>query len=86
MSTIGFDLETYREPMERAAMRAALGSACGLLDQMVQEIRMQHFKRGRLTKEGQALSDAVQACADKIWEMRDMISVPRLSPREETTP
>lgn len=82
MSLIVMDLETYRQPMERAAMRAALGSACGVLDQMVQEIRAQHFKRGRLTKEGQALSDAVQACADKIWEMHDMVSVPRLSPAE----
>lgn len=80
MGPLAFDLETYRQPNERAAMRAALGSATGVIDQMVQQIRAQHFKRGKLTKEGQMLSDAVQECANRLWEMRDSISVDRVCP------
>lgn len=70
-----FDLETYKAPMERAAMRAALGTAAGIADGFTTRLHQQYFKRGRLTKEGRALIELSQEIGDAIWAAREAIHV-----------
>lgn len=73
--SVVFDLQTYKAPNERAALRAGLGTAAGVCDLFLQRIRQQHTKRGRLTKEGLALMELVQEIGDAIWAEREKVDV-----------
>ena len=69
--------DMYREPNERAAMRGALMDAAGLLDAIATDIGREHFKRGRITNEGQKLALVVTRAADALMAMREKINVPQ---------
>lgn len=71
--------ETYREPRERAALRCALGDAAHLCDLIRREIEANNpgRKRGSVSSIGQAMAANVEDAASMIWQMREMIEVPR---------
>ena len=75
VSSIAFDMQTYKTPNERAALRAGLGTAAGICDLILERIHRQHTKRGRLTKEGVALVELAQEIGNAIWSAREKVDV-----------
>lgn len=63
--------ESYSTRMERAALRRGLGDAAAILD-----AAHSRLSAGRTNRETRAVCSALEAAADKIWEMRGRIAVP----------
>lgn len=63
---------------DEASVRSAYGDAAHMCDAIAADIESAYTKRGRVTKEGKALANALRNAGEVIWAMRDQIKVPHV--------
>lgn len=56
-----------------ADVRSGYGDAAHMCDALAADIEAAHTTRGKVTKQGKALADAVRAAGNVIWAMRDKL-------------
>lgn len=70
------DMRTHESRGERAALRAALGSAAGFCDLMAKQIERANTHGSRVTHAGVALADVARRIGDELWRAREKIRHP----------
>lgn len=58
---------------DHGLVQGAHSDAAHMCDALAADIRREHTRRGRVTKEGEALAAAVKRAGDAIWKMRSEI-------------
>lgn len=78
-STIMREVGYYPSADQRAAYRAALGTAAGVCDAMADMVAQENRGRGgrgAVTKHGNELAAAMKQCGDALWALREKVTIP----------
>lgn len=80
LNVLDADKKIYTSRRERAALRAALGTATMICDIQARRLAAANTHRGRLTHVGEFVVLEAKRCADAIWAARERIDIPDKDP------